>query len=55
MCKKMCNENVCIYVVVFKVLELVKKMLKNCMGDDSLFFDVGNGVELLVVYDVIVS
>ena len=55
MCKKMRNENVRIYAVAFKAPESAKKTLKNCTGDDSLFFDAGNGAELLAAYDAIAS
>ena len=55
MCKKMRNENVRIYAVAFKAPESAKKTLKYCTGDDSLFFDAGNGAELLAAYDAIAS
>lgn len=55
MCKKMRDEGVRIYAVAFQAPNSAKNTLKNCTGDDSRFFDAGNGAELLAAYDAIAS
>lgn len=55
MCGKMRDEGVRIYAVAFQAPTNAKNTLKNCTGDDSRFFDAGNGAELLAAYDAIAS
>lgn len=55
MCGKMRDEGVRIYAVAFQAPTSAKTTLKNCTGDDSRFFDAGNGAELLAAYDAIAS
>ena len=55
MCRKMRDEGVRIYAVAFQAPSTAKNTLKNCTGDDSRFFDAGNGAELLAAYDAIAS
>lgn len=55
MCQKMRAEGVRIYAVAFQAPSSAKNTLKNCTGDDSRFFDAGNGTELLAAYDAIAS
>ena len=55
MCQKMRDEDVRIYAVAFQAPTSAKNTLKNCTGDDSRFFDAGNGAELLAAYDAIAS
>lgn len=55
MCRKMRDEGVRIYAVAFQAPTSAKTTLKNCTGDDSRFFDAGNGAELLAAYDAIAS
>nr|WP_070958827.1 TadE/TadG family type IV pilus assembly protein [Hyphomonas sp. Mor2] len=57
--KKMCGEmrdaGVRVYAVAFQAPTAAKNTLKDCTGDDSRFFDAGNGTELLAAYDAIAS
>jgi len=55
MCDEMRDENVRIYAVAFQAPNSAKNTLKDCTGDDSRFFDAGNGTELLAAYDAIAS
>ncbi|MCR9195262.1 MAG: VWA domain-containing protein, partial [Hyphomonas sp.] len=55
MCGKMRDAGVRIYAVAFQAPTNAKNTLKNCTGDDSRFFDAGNGAELLAAYDAIAS
>ena len=55
MCAKMRDEGVRIYAVAFQAPTSAKNTLKNCTGDNSRFFDAGNGAELLAAYDAIAS
>ena len=55
MCRKMRDEGVRIYAVAFQAPSTAKNTLKSCTGDDSRFFDAGNGAELLAAYDAIAS
>ncbi|MCR9080703.1 MAG: pilus assembly protein [Hyphomonadaceae bacterium] len=55
MCGKMRDAGVRIYAVAFQAPTSAKNTLKNCTGDDSRFFDAGNGTELLAAYDAIAS
>ena len=55
LCREMRDENVLIYAVAFQAPNNAKNTLKNCAGDESRFFDAGNGSELLNAYAAIAS
>lgn len=55
LCGEMRDENVLVYAVAFQAPNNAKNTLKNCAGDDSRFFDAGNGSELLDAYAAIAS
>ena len=49
------DENVLVYAVAFQAPNNAKRTLRNCAGDESRFFDAGNGSELLDAYAAIAS
>jgi Flp pilus assembly protein TadG len=55
MCRKMRDEGVLVYAVVFQAPNNAKNTLKHCAGDPDRFFDAGNGQELQDAYNKIAS
>lgn len=55
MCDKMRADNVLVYAVAFQAPNSAKATLKDCVGDDSRFFDASNGQQLLDAYAAIAS